>query len=364
MDIRILDREEAATIDPVAWDRLARTSGTPNPFYERWHLLPALGHLDRRDPVFVVVLSEAGRLVGLFPFCLRKKAGMLRYLTLWEFRDCRICDVLREPGVELGSVFQDLMDRFRAPIMLLPAHASAGLGLGMASSYCRLRLTRRAVTRFVGWDDYRQRLPRRDRLENARVLRRLLDREGVEYVTSSRELVRHWLPLYSDLERQGWKAREGRVISGDDARMRYFQEAMTQGELEGKVEFQALLKGDEALAISFRFRTRNNAYEIKTTYNEKYRHLYPGVALELLNVGDALNGGYALVDSCSEKNRVVERVWPDTITMYRTVVFKGSLLGALARLVYGSFKRFVTRHDPGAFVCHRSTRAAPPSGRR
>ena len=351
MDIRILDREEATGIDPAEWDRLARVAHTPSPLYERWHLLPALKHLDRQDLVFVITVQDSGRLLCLFPVCLKRKAHLFPYLMLWEFRDCLICDVLREPGMELAPVLDHLMAHFATPLILSPAHVDQAFGRGVGPRFCQLRRARKAVTRRATWEEYQQGFTRKHRKENARVLARLIEREGVRYVTAARDLTERWLPLYCELERQSWKALAGRVIAGDEGRLAYFREALEQGEREGKVEFQALIKNDVVLAMSFRFRTGDRAYEIKTAYHGDYRHLYPGVVLELLNIRDVLSGGYALVDSCSEVNRVVDRLWPDSLILYRTLVFADTWLGTAARLAYKNLRPLIKHHTPEGFFC-------------
>lgn len=343
MEIRILDREAAQDIDPAAWDRLADASSNPNPFFERWHLLPALRHLDRDLTIKVVTLYEDARLVGLFPLCLLRKYGLVSYLMIWEFRDCRVCDVLREPTVELSPVVNRLMSHFGVSIFLCPAHSCTGFDSVPDGFMHQIKLSRRAVLRGSTWKDYEAGLPRKYRLENRRVLTRLMVRDGFKHVSSESDLAQHWLPLYCEVERHSWKARRGRIIADDSGRLRYFEEALGLGEEGRKVQFQALQRGGETIAVAFRFRTRGRAYEVKTTYDERFRKLYPGVALELLTMQDVLRSGYELVDSCSESNRVVDRVWPDSIDFYRTLIFKCSPIGHAAALFYKAVRRLGER---------------------
>ncbi len=353
MEIRILDRSEVSSIDPDSWDRLADNSCVPNPFYERWHLLSALEHLDLGNEVLVVTAYREDRLVCLFPVVLQRKALLFRYIELWHFCDCLASDVLREPGVTFGPILKEVMNRLQATVVVSPAHVEEGFDLDSDFSYCRTRKRRRAVTQFTSWEGYLQRLPRKYRKESKRILSRLMEKEGVRYVTSEKELSSKWFPLYCDIEDQSWKAKDGRLLSAEIENIHYYEQALERGEAQNKVEFQALLKNDEVLAISFRFKTGRKAFEVKTSYNEKYKSLYPGVVLELMNIRNVLDTDFALVDSCGWHNKVVERVWPDRIDVYRTVIFKCSIPGQTAKLLYRFIKWLRMSSHPVDLTCNR-----------
>lgn len=354
IEVRILDRADAAKIDPVAWDRLADCSCTPNPWYERWNLLPALRHLDTDASVFVVAVYQSGHLVCLFPVALKRRAWAFRYLSLWQFRDCVTSNVLQKANVSLPPVIQTVMKRLRVSVIVSASHRKQGFEITPDCSFCQIPRSRRAVTQFTGWSNYEQRLPRKHRKENKRILARVIDQKGARYIVSDSFLASTWLPMYLSVEHRSWKAREGHTISSDIGRLHYYEELVREGEEKNKVEFQGLFLGDDVLAMSIRFRTQRNAYEVKTSYDERYKSLYPGVVLELLNVRNILSGDYAIVDSCATQNRVIERVWPDEITLYRTVIFKKSLTGMLLKLIYLWYRRIRiwTRHSSNTLLCN------------
>jgi hypothetical protein len=356
MEIRILNRSEVGSIDPDSWDRLADSACVPNPFYERWHLLSALEYLDLEDEVLVVTAYREDRLVCLFPVVMQRKALLFRYIALWHFCDCLASDVLREPGVTFGPILKEVMDRLQATVVISPAHVEAGFDVDPDFSYCRTRKPRRAVTQFTSWENYLQRLPRKYRKESKRILSRLIEKEGVRYVTSEKELSSKWFPLYCEIEDQSWKAKDGRLLSAEKESIHYYEKALERGEVQKKVEFQALLKGDEVIAISFRFKTGRKAFEVKTSYNNDYKSLYPGVVLELLNIRNVLDADYSLVDSCGWHNQVVERIWPDRIDVYRTVIFRCSIPGQIAKLVYRFVKRLRMSSNPVDLTCNRISR--------
>ncbi len=112
-----------------------------------------------------------------------------------------------------------------------------------------------------------------------------------------------------------------------------------------RVEFQGLFLKDEPLAISFRLVFNRCAYDLKTTYNEKYKHFYPGVVLELFNLKDLENYDINLVDSCtSSDNKVVNRLWPSQRKVYGCIFFSQHPLARLIKLAYRFKKtRLITK---------------------
>jgi len=343
IDIRILDRLEAVAIDSVAWDRLADNARVPNPFYERWHLVPALKYLDKNEKIFVVTGYDAGRLVCLFPVCLKRIGVFFLYLKLWAFCDCLMSDVLYIQGVPLDSVFRRVMDRLRVHMIVSPKHRNEGFDIANGCNFSQSRLSRKGVSMPRTWDEYLRELPRKHRKENKRIMTRLLEKEGAHYVSSEDELVAKWLPRYMETEKRSWKAKRGSVISSDSDRTNYFAEAIGAGEGGKKVEFQSVVKDDVVFAMSFRFKAQDNAYEIKTVYDEAYKNYNPGVVLELLNIRGALEKGFTLVDSCAFENKVADRLWPDVIHLYRTRVFRKTLAGEVARALYVTYRNVLVR---------------------
>ena len=334
MDIRILDRDQASRIDPEAWDALADESSAPNPFYERWNLLPALRFLDTEAPVVVVAGYDRGRLSALFPLRLEPTRLLFRQAAVWRFHGCHRTDALCLPGVSLDDVLREAMERARASVLISATHGERGHALSDDLGYCRKRRMRKAVTRFEGWEHYACSLSGKRRKENNRIVRRLTEGHGATYETGETAVAERWLPIYLDVESRSWKAKHGQTIGADAARRQYFHEVMCRGEQSGKIAFQGIFMQGQAIAVSFRYLAQACGYEIKTVYTEQYRQLYPGVVLELLNIRDILDRGYELVDSCATHNEAVDRIWPDEIPLYRTVLFSRNARGRLTRAAY------------------------------
>jgi hypothetical protein len=325
MKIRLLDRSEAETLDRDAWQSLADHSVTPNPFYEPWCLLPALRHLHPGHTVLVAAVYIRQRLVALFPICLTKKGPGLRLLRLWRFQDCLLTDVLCDVEQTFPEIAEALMRKLDAQVWVSSTHTTHGFSVGDPRNYFRIVRPRKAITEKYGWNRYLELQPRKVRKENRRVMSRLLEREGVRYVTGDRGLRSRWFPLYADLENRSWKGIEGSAICRDNDRYAFYRDVMQLGEPLKKIEFQAISIGEDMAAMSFRYTAQRNAYEIKTSYCPDYRNLYPGVVLELLNIKGLLESDIEVADSCAPSNSVVERIWPNEIPIYRTTFFGNSV---------------------------------------
>lgn len=340
MKIRLVQRNHAPDIDSEAWDKLANKSLTPNPFYERWSLLPALKYLGLEETIFIVTIYDNRELTGLFPVCLRGSNLHLRYLEIWKFKDCYLTDPLFSQDWVPLDIFNALMRQLNAHTLISSTHTIHGFGIETPNGAYRYHRSRGAITEFNGWETYLNKLSSKNRYEHKRVMSRLLGQKDVEYLTTDTDLSSKWLPIFLDIENNSWKGESGRATKQHSNRLMYIRETVKLGEEMQKIKFQVLYKRHEVLAVSFRYVTANTTYEIKTTYNDKYNKLYPGVVLELLNIQDLLNSDYLLADSCATPhNSVVNRIWPDQRKIFRTVLFRNTVRGKVAKIIYKARKQ-------------------------
>jgi hypothetical protein len=297
--------------------------------------LPALKHLDLQDTIYVVTIYDDQELIGLFPVCIKSGGLRVRYISIWKFKDCCLTDPLYIRDSLPFYIFTHLMERLNAHAVISATHTNYELGSDAQNKSYRFRRSRGAITDFIGWNSYADGLNSKHRSENKRVMSRLLNQKDVSYITSDTALSSKWLPLFIHLDSNSMKGKEGRAIEQDKERLEYFTETIRLGERAKKIKFQILQKGPEVLAMSFRYITRNSTYEIKTTFNVKYKKQYPGIVLELLSIKDILNSGYDLADSCATPhNPVINRIWPNRRDIFRTVIFRKSLIGKFANVLY------------------------------
>lgn len=333
MNVRLVPRSEVADIDAAGWDRLAEVAASPNPFYERWLLTAALRHLELDQEVFVVV-AETDRLVCLFPICVKKTFLNIGYVELWRYPDCFLTDILIDrSAVQVDAVLRRVMKLTNAKFVVSGFHTDAGFAGDRSKNLCQSSRSRGSINHAMTWEQYLEDLPSKKRSEHRRVMKRLLGQEGVEHVVSSSGLDSYWLPLFAHLECCGWKGVDGNALANDVQVHDFYAEAFAAGESEGKILAHAILKDGEALAISISYVTRGVSYEIKTTFDEKYKTVYPGVVLELLKIRHVLDGGYARADSCAVPgNELVNRLWPERLTIFRSMYFDNTALGSIGAL--------------------------------
>ena len=84
--IRWLNTGALSAQDVERWTELARSSATPNPFYEPDFVLPALEHFGDTELELLVAMDGAGVWVGLMPVVRRRRWGRFvgSALTGWD----------------------------------------------------------------------------------------------------------------------------------------------------------------------------------------------------------------------------------------------------------------------------------------
>jgi hypothetical protein len=234
----------------------------------------------------------------------------------------------------LAKIICYVIQKLSATIFQIKDHTpfSSAHTIGMPSVI--IRSTRGAifVTREI--EEHLKALPKRQRSENKRIRNRLLEKYDATYQTSRTMPNIDWLDTYCKLEDSGWKRRKNGSIYANPEVRRYYFEVSEDAIKLGKIEFQGLFSGYITLAASFRIASRNRAFELKTSYNEKFRAYYPGAVLELMNLEAIDAHRYAYVDSCTNpENRMVNRLWPDRIDIWNSFYFPNIISGILLRTI-------------------------------
>lgn len=337
MKIDILQRSEVDQIVFEQWQDLSNESLYINPFYEPWCLMPALRYLDRQEKVFIVTAYESGRLVALFPVIIKRSRFSVRHLAIWKHSHCFLSDPLCLDESSLPHIIDYVAQRMSASIFQIKDHSPFSSAHEIDRPSLIIRSTRGAI--FDPGQIHRKlsTLPRKLRMDNGRIKRRLFERHDVSYQTSGNLVDINWLEIFCMLEDSGWKGRQkGSIYSNPEVR-RYYSEVYSIAIKTGKIEFQALFDGATTLAASFRLISRNRAFEVKTSYNEEFKEYFPGVVLELMNM-EAFGGSrYEWVDSCtSPQNRLVNRLWPDRRDIWNSFYFSRGVSGKLVKTTLGA----------------------------
>jgi hypothetical protein len=88
----------------AAWDALAMRSGTPNPFFETWYLLPGLARFDPRGRIRLASLVRGGALEALVPLQRARRYGRhpLPHLAVWLHANAFLGAPLVAAGLGFG----------------------------------------------------------------------------------------------------------------------------------------------------------------------------------------------------------------------------------------------------------------------
>ena len=134
-----------------------------------------------------------------------------------------------------------------------------------------------------------------------------------------------WLRRYVQVESSGWKFRAGTSLAQNADELNYYLECIERGQVDNKIEFQAITTANHDIAISFRFVTHNQCFEIKTSYHEDYKQYSPGVALEFYNLKMLFESDYDYADSCTEEdNQLLNKLWQHKRELISATIFQTS----------------------------------------
>ncbi len=335
MQIRILAREDVSNIDAEQWDKLASDSVFVNPFYERWSLIPALEFLHKEDEVYVVATYDKDVLTALFPIHLKLSYFGIRYLCLWRHTHCFLCDPLIQSTVSLAKIFNYVLRKMKVSVMRIPQHSELSYGEDIDRRSVVFSSTRGAIFNTSDIKRHLGNLPSRVRAENKRITKRLFKEVNAQYITSKDEPNRNWLDDYCQLEHAGWKRNVSGSILSDDSQYNYYRAMYNLSKISNNIEFRGIFDEQSMLSISFRITSRNHAFELKTSYNEKFKRLYPGVVLELMNLDDLSSSKFKFVDSSTNSdNSLINKLWPEQRKLVNSLYFDGRLMGKLLKFMY------------------------------
>ncbi|MCW8998892.1 MAG: hypothetical protein OQK04_09280, partial [Kangiellaceae bacterium] len=309
MRIELLSPESAKDVDLAQWQTLAQNSINVNPFFEHWSLLPALKWFTPNEDVFLVTAYQKDTLVALFPIQIESHKIGIRFIKIWCHDHCFLSDALYLSDVAIEDILIKVMRRLKVSTLKIDLHSRSAYGRLITQNSFVFESSRGAVFNPETIEPKWQYQAGKVRKENKRIVKRFYQSTDATYVTSKQDPEKEWLLNYCQLEHSGWKRIKKGSILSDINTYNYYKELVEQGvELE-RVEFQGLVEEHKIFAISFRIVSRNIAFELKTTFAEDFRQLYPGVILELENL-QAMD--FAYVDSCTtSSNYLINRLWPD-----------------------------------------------------
>lgn len=334
MGIVLTERVEELAEYGDAWDDLSRCASDPNPFFERWMLLPALEHLRGSSKVVVALVTDdrEGTLIGLVPLVtLRQYRGMpLPHSAVWKHVHCFLgtpllrrgrettaleallsCDGLEGAATALLSIEGDgvtantlrsllrqrsyafdLIDTYQRPMFEAPADLETYLLQSVQARHLRDLEKRRAKLASQGelsvevqWDDAD---------------------------------VERWCAEFCQVESSGWKGAEGSAVASNVAERRYFEQAVCAGAAKGSLLRLAIRLDGRPIAITCLALAAETAFAWKIAYDEEFSRWSPGVLLviEVMRAVVANPHRVVRIDSCATPDHpVLTRFWQERRTI-------------------------------------------------
>lgn len=292
LDVAALRRLPAAD-----WDRLSAEALVENPFYDRGHVLAGLDTFDRSKRVRAHAFRSAdGTLAALFltqprsivpaPFPVANSLA-----NIYQFGGAPL--VHRDHADAVVQLWAERIAQGKAPAIwsfadldtgsalalpLQEAAAANGLHWRVVAPYERAHLSRLEG----GFEVHLNQVLSKSRLHDVRRTMRRLGEAGsfsLEHVREG-EAFRQRLEEFLRLEHSGWKGTQGTSFlshtdDADFARAAY---------RPGFAALDSLLFEGKPIAMKLSIRTGRTAFTPKIAYDESFKKLGPGMALEYLLV--------------------------------------------------------------------------------
>lgn len=360
-----------------AWAALAAEALEPNPFFHPANILAACAEPGVADGVVVASVSEGDRLLALAPLRRERDWGR-HHLDVMTTR-------VAEAPIGLGTPLVSTQASIGAVEALLGAvHEHDGAGFlvfewagagGAVEALVRhgaLKL-RMPVLVAEAWRRpalYRNGLrphlaPKRERAL-ARWGRATERELGAPAKLVSMTGDEAWAARFLEMEAAGWKGRQppgSGALALEEPTARWFDRAVTSMARSGWAQLFSLSAADRELAMMYVTTVPGRAaFATRTTYDERYRGLAPGlqllVQLEAHFAADPMVGD--LCDSCTGGEATYFReVFPEMRPVHNLVVATGgtvarlALLGApVGRWAISSGRRYLARGEPRGRAHH------------
>lgn len=320
------------------WDALADAASEPNPFLERWSLIPSLIHFP--DPQCRVAVAEDadGALVGLVPITQEARYGRLplRHSQNWAHPNMFHGAPLVRAGQE-DSFWRALLtlldaDGGNGPLLHLRDLTDGGPLLealhrvvasrgGQVATV--MRHERALLQSDLSPDAYWTAAMRgKKRKELRRQMARLAETGAVRFVDwRAGDDVRPWMDAFLSLEAQGWKGAAGSALAVADDTRAWFTALIPAAAEAGRLDMRAMHWDDRPIAMLISFLSPPGGFSFKTAFDESLSRFSPGVqlqqhALTLLN-----DNRIDWVDSCAAPNHpMIDSIWQERRGIVRVSV--------------------------------------------
>lgn len=345
----------------IAWDALAGCAAEPNPFFERWYLLPALRALDPGGTVRLLRFEADGDLAGILPLAAapRYYRWPMPHLTGWTHPNAFLGAPLVTRGLEQAF--------WRA--LLEWADSNAGLGLFLHLSEMPLqgplcqalgevlaeqgrnaalvhRAERAKLQSGLKPDAYMAAsLSAKKRKELRRQFARLSELgEATFHREHGREELSRWIKDFLALEAGGWKGRAGSALACRPETLSLFRDSLQHAAAAGKLERRSLRLDGKPIAMLANFVTPPGIFSYKTTFDELFARFSPGVLLQCENLQTLDRRDIEWSDSCAEADHpMIDHIWRERRAIGRISIAIG---GPIRRSLFARLLRAELGRNP------------------
>lgn len=336
MKVELVTAKDWISINSDAWNLLANESIYPNPFYERWCLGSAINNLSRGLELYIACGYEKGELQVLCPVVMNKPYLMIEQVEVWRHPHCSLSSPLVKSPDVLPVFFNKLLNVSCRNFLRISNHLSK-LDVDINGKNNIVDLHQRAAQILSSsWDEYLTNHLADKKKKYFKIVNRIENKLNAQYYRVIDGDLASWLRRYVQVESSGWKFRAGTSLAQNPDELNYYLECIERGQTDRKIEFQAITTPNHDIAISFRFITHNQCFEIKTSYHEDYKQYSPGIALEFHNLKTLFESDCDYVDSCTdEDNQLLNKLWQHKRDLISATIFQASVKG---RFLYQGIK--------------------------
>jgi len=335
------------------WTQLADNAIEPNPFYEPWMLLPALGAVEEGNDIQAALVwhqnpsnsKEKPLLVGFFPFTSGRRFRRLPVSVSKAL--AHIYCFLGTPLLHrehASSALEAYFDWHYSPASgakLVSFHKLPADGpvhqliveLIYARSLTHYVDQRYTRALFKRPDDAVKYISARISSKSMQQYRRKRERLAELGALDVRCLaagddVTGWIDAFLALEASGWKGAVGTALAASESHAAFFRAAATAAHEKGKLKMSGLWLDGRPVASRVSFRAGEGTFLFKLAYDEEFSKYSPGMLLELEFIHAGVEGPDQWEDSCnSAENTVYKRMWAHRRTIEDIAISPGSGYG-------------------------------------
>lgn len=308
------------------WRALSESAFETNPFYGPDLLIAAIEAGASRDETRLLVVERDGRLTGLFPLqrpILRDGALGLGWVLHRDPLTCLTVPLLAPEGAaeSLSAALAFLAAENGPPALVLPIlpenRPFAVLVKREAERHGRFSLPMQV------WE--RPAIARGSRLQPRAIRsidkkRRRLEKLGpvsVRRMMSGNPDVAGLLDAFLAMEAMSWKGQQGTAIRSVPALEQVVRALAVSYATSPAFLMEALMVGEEAVAINLNLAASGTVYTVKGTYRPDFASFSPGRLLDAMatSLVDADEGAFLAVDSCAGPGHPLLDLWPDRLDL-------------------------------------------------